>query len=86
MCANNSHERLPAVPTNVAHGRRATPMGGPAQRVAEAEPSVSEIPILQRTGLADHAGGTKDEEGNVDHVNHDVGEPKAIASTELPEA
>ena len=38
------------------HGRRATPMGGPAQRIAEAEPSVFVIPILQQTGVVDDEG------------------------------
>jgi hypothetical protein len=41
---------------------------------------------LQQTGLADHKGITKDGEGIAEHVILDAGEPKAIASTELPEA
>jgi hypothetical protein len=32
------------------------PMEGPAQRGAEAEPSVSVIPILEQTGVANHKG------------------------------
>ncbi|HSL91409.1 MAG TPA: hypothetical protein VK863_02075 [Candidatus Limnocylindrales bacterium] len=46
-----------------------------------------EIPrFLQQTGLAGHKGRTKVGEGTVEHVKPDAGEPKAIASTELPEA
>jgi hypothetical protein len=37
-------------------GRRETPMAGPAQRVAEAEPSGSAVPVLEQTGLADRTG------------------------------
>jgi hypothetical protein len=61
--------------------RKAQPQEGPAQRVAEAEPM--EPPhSWQQTGLADHKGRTKDEEGTAGHVILDTGEPKAIASTE----
>jgi hypothetical protein len=45
-----------AVPPHVAHGRRATPMGGPAQRIAEAEPPGSAIPIWQQTGVINDEG------------------------------
>jgi hypothetical protein len=40
----------------------------------------------QQESLADHTGRPKDGEGIVEHVIPDAGEPKAIASTELPEA
>jgi hypothetical protein len=40
----------------------------------------------QQTGLANHTGRTKDGEGIVEHVKPGAGVPKAIASTELPEA
>jgi hypothetical protein len=47
---------LMAISIRNTNERRATPMGGPAQRVAEAEPSVLRIPILQQTGLTDEEG------------------------------
>jgi hypothetical protein len=65
--------------------RKAQPQVGPAQRVAEAEPMETLHP-WQQTGLVDHKGRTKDEERTGEHVLLYVGEPKAIASTELPEA
>ncbi len=40
----------------------------------------------QQGSLADHTGRPKDGEGIDEHVKPDAGEPKAIASTELPEA
>jgi hypothetical protein len=65
--------------------RKAQPMGGAAQRVAEAEPM--ETPHdWQRTGLANLTGRTKSEEGTGNHVMPDAGEPKARASTDPPEA
>ncbi|MCL5884834.1 MAG: hypothetical protein M1377_05770 [Deltaproteobacteria bacterium] len=60
-------------------------MGGPAQRVAEAEPMVT-LRFWQQGSLADYTGRPKGGEGIVGHVKRDAGEPKAIASTELPEA
>ena len=83
----------PAQPGNVPvaaicapYGRRETPMAGPAQRIAEVEPSVSIMPFLEQTCLAGHTGRTKSEERTGRHVLQDAGEPKARASTELPEA
>jgi hypothetical protein len=40
----------------------------------------------QQGSLANHTGRPKDGESIVEHVKPDEGEPKAIASTELPEA
>jgi hypothetical protein len=71
--------------TECAVPRKAQPQVGPAQRVAEAEP-METLRFLQQTGLANEAGRTKDGEGIVEHVKRDAGAPKAIASTELPEA
>jgi hypothetical protein len=42
--------------------------------------------LWQQESLADHTGRPKDGEGTTEHVINYVGEPKAIASTELPEA
>ena len=65
--------------------RKAQPQVGPAQRVAEAEPMVA-LRLWQQGSLADHTGRPKDGKGTGKHVIRDAGEPKAIASTELPEA
>jgi hypothetical protein len=42
--------------------------------------------LWQQGSLADHEGRPKDGEGTGEHVKRNAGEPKAIASTELPEA
>ena len=60
-------------------------MGGPAQRVAEAEPMVT-LRCWQQGSSADYTGRSTGGEGIVGDVKRDAGEPKAIASTELPEA
>src|SRR3990172_8504668 len=65
--------------------RKAQPMGGPAQRVAEAEPMQTPHD-WQHTGVANRTGRTKSEEGTGAHVLPDAGEPKARASTDPPEA
>jgi hypothetical protein len=60
-------------------------MGGPAQRVAEAEP-MEILHSWQQTDLANCTGRTKSEEGTGGHVLPGAGEPKARASTDPPEA